>query len=229
MKLLKISFVLISLFSVQISSQSLSVGLGSGLNFINGNNYYTDNFGLLGIYENVNGTRTNLTGLGLNREPQFRLTAKYSFENLPVNLTADLNYLRMRGNEPMYVYDVLMQREFLKDVTTKMDIWSFQLGTGYDFNFYFLKPFITASVSINYFDDVFIEFAETDYVSEYRSYKNGMRYGYTFGAGLSYSLFSNTDIELSTNYNSWNVFNRRDGEETLNSVSALINIYYKIL
>ncbi|MDI6802409.1 MAG: opacity family porin [Bacteroidota bacterium] len=229
MKILKITFVLILFFSAHIFSQSLSIGLGSGLNFINGNNYYTDNFGRLGIYENINGTTTNLTGLGLSRELQFKFGAKYSFENLPLSLTAGLNYLHLRGNESMYIYDVFMQREFLKDVTTKMDIWSFQMGTNYFFSFYFLKPFVAASVSINYFDDVFIELAETDYTSEFRSYKNGMRYGYSLGMGISYNIFSNIELEFSTNYNSWNVFHRREAEEMLNSVNALVNIYYKIL
>jgi hypothetical protein len=90
------------------------------------------------------------------------------------------------------------------------------------------KPFIAFSLSANYFDDVWIEFTETDYISEFRSYKNGMRYGYSAGVGLDYIVLTKLELEISSNYNSLNLINRREEEELLNSVNVLFNIYYKI-
>ena len=134
----------------------------------------------------------------------------------------------MRGNEQMLIYDFILNQEVQKDVTTKMDIWLFQLVTNYTFDLNSFKPFIAVSLSANYFDDVWIEIAETNFISEFRSYINGIRYGYSFGVGLDYSVFSNLDLEISTNYNSLNLLNRREEEELLNSINVLFNVYYKL-
>lgn len=217
------------MFSYSINSQSFSVGLGSGVNFISGDNYYTSELGRLGIYENINGTTTNLEGMGLKYELQFQLAGKYSFNDSPFSLDAILNFYPLRGKEQMMVYDFTAMTEVPKDVTTKMDIWSIQIGANYSLNFYAIKPFITASLSANYFDDFFIEFSEPDYKSEFRSYENGMRYGYNVGIGFDYNIFSNINLELSSCYNSFNVLHKRDGEELLNSVNVLAIIYYQIL
>ena len=164
--------------------------------------------------------------MGLSNEWQFQIIGKYSFINSPFSLTAGFSYSPMRGNEQMLIYDVFLDQEIQRDVTTKMDIWSFQLGTNYTFDLFSIKPFIAVSFSANYFDDVWIKFFETDYISEFRSYENGMRYGYSVGFGLDYSVFSNLDLEISTNYNSLNLLNRREEEELLNSINVLFNIYY---
>jgi opacity protein-like surface antigen len=119
--------------------------------------------------------------------------------------------------------------EIPQDVTTKMDIWSFQLGSKYSIIFYTIKPFITTSLTANYFDDFYIEFSEPNCNSEYRSYENGMRYGYNVGIGFAYNIFSNINLELSSNYNSFNVLNKRDGEELLNSVNVFVIFYYQIM
>lgn len=229
MNKVKISFALCLMFSYSLFSQSISVGLGSGVNFISGDNYYTNDLGRLGIFENVNGTTTNLKGMGLTNELQFHIAGKYTFDNSPFSLDAGFNYYPLRGNEQMMVYDFMAMTELPKDVTTKMDILSFQLGANYSLNFNAIKPFITASLSANYFDDFYIEFSEPDYKSEYLSYKNGMRYGYSIGIGIAYNIFSNLNLEVSSNYNAFNILHSRDGEELLNSVNVLAIIYYQLL
>jgi hypothetical protein len=229
MKTLKPILVFFFIFSFQLLPQSLSIGIGSGLNFISGTNYYTDNFGRLGKYEDINGTTTNLEGMDLSNELQFQICGKYSFEKSPFILSTGFNYFPMRGNEQMDVYDFVLMTEVSKDVTTKMDIWSFQIGANYFLEFYSIKPFMSVSLSANYFDDVYIELAETDYMSEFRSYKNGMRYGYSLGLGIAYDVFSNYAFELSSSYNSFNSLHKREGEVLLNSINILFNIYYKII
>ncbi|MBU0561231.1 MAG: hypothetical protein KJ799_16780 [Bacteroidetes bacterium] len=223
-------FLLISLvISFEVFTQSLSIGLGSGVNFIQGGNYYTDNLGRIGRYENLNGTNTSFTGLSLNTELQFQAGGKYSFENIPINLLADIQYYRMRGNEEVNIYDSFFEREFTYDATAKIDIWSLQLGSSYEFEFYSFKPFLTASAMFNYFGDVYYELAQDRYISEFPDYHNGMRYGYSFGVGISYNIISNIELEILSRYNDFNSFNGRDGEEKLKSTSVLFNIYYRIL
>ena len=221
-------FLFLSL-SFPLISQTIYIGVGTGLNFINGANYYTADFGRIGRYENVNGTVTNFPGLGLSDELEFQLNGKYSLDNSPFSFTAGFNYFRMRGNESMPIYDNILERDIIKDVTSKMDIWSFQLGANYSFNLYSVRPFVAFSFLSNYLDDVYIEIAHGEYISQFPSYKNGMRYGYSLGAGMGYNIFSNFELELSTNYNSLNVLHKRDGEALLNSVNVLFNIYYKII
>jgi opacity protein-like surface antigen len=228
MKSLKVVFLICLVFSFEIFSQSLSIGLGSGLNFINGGNYFTDNLGRIGIYQNKNGTNTTFEGLSLDNEIQFQLGAKYSLEDFPINLLLNVQYLRMRGTESMNIYDNFLGREFLYDVTTKLDIWSLQVGSSYSYYFYSLKPFITASVLFNYFDDVYVELAQDRHLSEYPDYENGMRYGYSLGLGVSYNIFNNIELELLSRYNDLNFLNRRDGEVKLASTSLLLGIYYKV-
>lgn len=226
---IKIILMMGLICSFSIYPQSISIGLGGGVNFISGDNYYTDNLGRLGIYENFNGATTNLEGMGLNNELQFQLSGKYCFEDSPFSLIAGFNYTPMRGSEQLEVWDFVFETAVIREVTAKMDIWSFQLGANYSFNIYNIKPFITVSVLSNYFDDVSIVIGDEENFSQFLSYRNGMRYGYSLGAGIGYYIFSNTEINLSGNYNSFNVFNKRDGEELLNSVNVLFIIYYEIL
>ena len=228
MNFVKLSLAIFLCFSLPLLSQTFSIGAGSGLNFMLGNNYYTDELGRIGRYENINGTNTNLTGMGLSNEWQFQIMGKYLFINSPFSLTAGFIYMPMRGNEQLPIYDFILNQEIQKDVTTKMDIWAFQLGTNYSFDMHTIKPFITVSLSANYFGDVWIEFSETDYISEFRSYQNGMRYGYCVGIGLDYCIYSNLELEVSSNYNSLNLLGRREEEELLNSINILFNIYYRI-
>ena len=228
MKTYKLIILLSFFLSIQIFSQTFSIGIGSGINFITGENYYTNSLGRIGLYENVNGTNTNLTGMGLNTEFQLQAIGKFSFNNSPICLIAAFNYLPLRGTEQMLGYDEYLQYEFLQDVTAKMDIWSFQLGVNYYFNLSFLKPFFSASLSANYFDDMWIEFDRGDYIAEFRSYENGMRYGYSVGLGAAYEISKYFDAELSGNFNSFNQLGRREGEELLNSINVLLLIYYKI-
>lgn len=229
MNKVKVIFLMCFIFSYSIFSQSISIGLGSGINFISGDNYYTNNLGRLGIYENINGTTTNLEGMGLKNELQFQLGGKYSFDNSPFSLISFFNYSPMRGSDQILVYDFVRMSEVPRDVTAKMDIWSFQAGVNYSLNFYAIKPFITALLSANYFDDFYIEFSEPDYKSEYRSYKNGMRYGYSVGVGIAYNISSILNLEISGNYNDFNILHSRNGEELLNSFNVLAMFYYKLL
>ncbi|MFO7523999.1 MAG: hypothetical protein R6W68_00965 [Ignavibacteriaceae bacterium] len=229
MNKVKIVLVLCLVFSYPTFAQSISVGLGGGVNFISGNNYYTNKPGRLGIYENMNGTTTNLEGMGLTSELQFQLAGKYAFDDTPFNLISSISYSPMRGSDQILVYDFVKMSEVPRDVTAKMDIWSFQVGAAYYLSFYAIKPFITASLSANYVDDFYIEFSEPDYKSEYRSYKNGMRYGYNAGAGIAYNFFSNLRLEVSGNYNSFNLLHSRDGEELLHTFNVLAIFYYQVL
>ena len=170
-----------------------------------------------------------LKDLRFNNELQFQICGKYSFEDSPFSLSAGFNYSPMRGSEQMEVYDFVFETVVIKDVTTKMDIWSFQLSANYSFDIYPVKPFITLSFLSNYFDNVFIVIGDEEYFSQFLSYRNGMRYGYSLGLGIEYNVFSNVELVLSSNYNSFNVLHKREGEVLLNSVNILFNIYYKIL
>jgi len=228
MNQIKLISIIFLCFSLPILTQTFTIGAGTGLNFIQGNNYYTDDFGRIGLYENINGTNTNLIGMKLNTEWQFQVLGKYFFENSLFSLTAGFVYLPMRGYEPIYIYDFMLDQEIKYDGTTKMDIWCFQIETNYSFDLQPVKPFINFSLSANYFDDVWIEYAQADYLIEFRSYKNGMRYGYSAGIGMEYYVISNLMLELSSNYNSFNPVNKREGEELLNTINVLFNINYTI-
>ncbi len=228
MKKNKLFLLMYLVVSFPLFSQNIYVGLGTGVNFIMNDNYYTANFGRYGLHQNINGTKTNFEGLGLSNEWQFQLNGKYYIDNSPFSLTANLNYFRMRGNESIPIYDEILIRFIVQDVTSKMDIWSLQLGANYSFDLSPVKPFITVSFLSNYFDDVYIKIGDDESYSQFRSYKNGMRYGYSFGTGIGYCIIPNFELELSTNYNSLNVLHKRDGEALLNSINLLFNIYYKI-
>ncbi len=229
MNRVKILVLMCLIFSCSILPQSISIGLGGGVNFITGDNYYTNGLGRLGIFENINGTTGNLEGMGLTNELHLQLGVKYFFDNSPFSLRAVFSYSPLRGTEQKMIYDFVLMAEVPKDVTAKMDIWGFQAGTDYYFNFYPFKPFFTVSLSANYFDDFYVEFSQPDYKSEYRSYKNGMRYGYSVGAGIAYYILSNLNLELSGSFNSFNVLNKREGEELLNSINIQVSIYYQII
>ena len=58
----KIILVTGLIFSYSIFSSINFYWIGGRINFISGDNYYTDNLGRLGLYENINGTTTNLEG-----------------------------------------------------------------------------------------------------------------------------------------------------------------------
>ena len=227
MKTYIIIIFLIFFSPIQIFSQTFSVGIGSGVNFVTGDNYYTHSLGRLGIYPDVNGTTVNLEGMGMRTEFQFQLSGKYSFKDSPFNLFADFNYLPMNGNENMNVWYWFAEEGIESTVTNKMDIWSFQLGANYYFTRSSIKPFISASISANYFSDTWIETDIDFYLTEYKSYENGMRYGYGVGLGAAYEISKYFDAELSGNFNSFNQLGRRDGEELLNSINVLLIVYYK--
>lgn len=224
----KIFLILLLVSSSPLFPQSIYVGLGAGLNIIKGDNYYTSNFGSLGVYQSVNGTVTNFAGMDLSNELQFQINGKYFFNNSPFSLIAGLQYLRMTGNESVPIYSGTFKMPISQNVTTEMDIWNFKLGANYSFNISHLKPFISAALLSNYFDDVFVRIGDDENYSQFLSYKNGMRYGYSIGTGLGYDVFQNIELELSTNYNSFNVLNKRSGESLLNSIGILLNVYYKV-
>lgn len=224
----KIFLILFLVSSPSLFSQSIYVGLGTGINIIEGDNYYTSNFGRFGVYQSVNGTVTNFAGMGLSNEMQFQVNGKYSFNNSPFSFVVGLQYLRMTGKESVPIYSETFKMPIYQNVTTEMDIWNFNLGANYSFNINRFKPFINATLLSNYFDDVFIRIGNDENYSQFLSYKNGMRYGFSIGTGLGYDVFQNIELELLTSYNSFNVLNKRSGESLLNSIGVLLNVYYKV-
>jgi hypothetical protein len=94
MRKVKIFLVLFLFTSFQLFSQNIYVGIGTGLNIISCDNYYTSNFGRFGVYQSVNGPETNLAGLGLSNELQFQINSKYSFNNSPFSLSAGFQYCK---------------------------------------------------------------------------------------------------------------------------------------
>ncbi len=202
--------------------------MGSGINIITGENYYTNNLGRIGIYENVNGTTTNLIGSGLKKEHLFQAGLKYALNQLHINFKTIFGYHTLRGNEQLIIYDNTLMIELSKDVTTKMDVWSFQTDVDFTLDYFIIKPFITALFNANYFDDLYIEIAEPNFKSEFSSYDNGLRFGCSAGIGFAYNIFYKLNLEITGNYNAFNIFGKRDGEQALNSISIEAMLFYQI-
>ncbi len=238
MRSIKKSFCIILLAAIDIFSQSLSIGLGSGISAVQGDNYYTDNLGLAGLYF-INGTRSEFTGLKFRNENDFSVNVKYAFEYFPLSLVTQIHYIPMRGKQSADIYSQAYFKTIQNEVTTKIDIWSFSIGPRYELEIKKLRPYITASLLLNYIGDTWLQFEYYNDLSMWRNNQNGMRYGLSLGFGVGYEAFSNIDFEIGANYNYMNLWNRRGAnpedkihlsvEERMNTLNISLRVFYLIL
>ncbi len=212
-----------------VYSQTISIGLGSGINMIQGNNFYTEDFGRIGLYTQKNGTQTNFAGLGLKNEYDLSINAKIGFSSLPVIFIAQLHYLPMRGNQSVEMWDFLATHSHYENVKTINDIWSYGFGLRYNAEFNNLYPFCSASFLINNWNNAILQFDYQEHLSTWAQYKNGIRYGYNISMGLGYNISDLFEIEIEGSYSLLNEYNRRDGEVKMNTVNTQFKTYYTIL
>ncbi len=236
-KIKKIIFIILFI-EVNIYGQSLSIGLGSDLHFVQGKNYFTNNLNNAGLYF-INGAESEFKGLNFNKDFDVSVNLKYGFNNTPFDIITQIHYIPFRGNQSVNIYNSLLNQDILDKVTTKIDIWSFEIGGRYSLNMWKVKPYFTTSVLLNYFGDTWLQFEHDNDISEWRNYQNGMRYGLSFGIGLEYKIMNNINFEIGTNYNYMNIWNRRGAnpidkihpstEEKMNTLSIALSFYYVIL
>ena len=238
---MKMTIKIISVFFLlgsSVFSQSLSVGVSGGISRIQGDNYFTNNLGSYGRNK-VNGTESSFAGLKFRNENSFILKINYGLENSPIRLIAQINYIPMRGNETVRIYDQISQWYIKEEVITKLDIWSLCVGARYKINFQKIKPYAQALFLSNYFGDTRLEFDYGTTESIRTDYKNGMRYGLNFGLGIVYNITRNIDLDIGASYSFMNLWNSRKAnpldypyesvEAKLNTINLLIGIDYTIL
>ncbi len=221
-----------------IFGQSLSVGVSGGISIIQGPNYFTNNLGLYGIHK-VNGTESSFAGLEFKNENSFVLKIDYGIKNNPIRLITQINYIPMRGNGSIKVYDQLSQWDIQEEVTTKLDIWSLCVGAKYKVNFRKISPYAQALFLVNYFGDTRLEFDYGTTELTRVDYKNGMRYGLNFGLGIVYNIRSDIDLDIGASYSLMNMWNSRKAnpsdypyesvESKMNTINLLIGVNYTIL
>lgn len=135
----------------------------------------------------------------------------------------------MRGKHKVTSYDNYLMRETYPTATMKLDVWSFGIGSRYEYDFEYFVPFLSTSILVNHFNDSRIEYEVNEVTTEYSFVKNGMRYGYRFGFGIGYKVFSNVSVEVGGTYNFMNEYNRRASEEKMNTVNLLFTVNYNVL
>jgi opacity protein-like surface antigen len=229
MNIFKSSILVSFVFVSNSFCQTISVGVGTGMNMIQGDNYYTRALGSIGVYHSVNGTEASFRGLAMRNGMDFAANAKYAFNTIPISFLAQVHFMPMRGHESILINNIVLRFDEVNDVTTKLDIWSFRFGARYAVDIAHIKPFISATFLINYFGDARLQFDKGDISITRPDYKNGMRYGYHLGLGASYRVLPKLDAEIEGSYSLLNNGNRRDGEVKLNTVNVLLNAYYTIL
>lgn len=235
--IIKKIIVITLLAIINIYSQSLSVGLSSGVSIVQGDNYFTKDFGYYGTYFR-NAAESHVAGLRFKTEPDFAVNVKYGLSFIPVSLVAQIHYIPMRGEQTLSIYDVRFNHTSQEDVTTKLDIWALNVGVRYSTEIIKLKPFITASFLMNYFGDTWLQLVHGTTITMYPNYENGMRYGYNYGVGVGYEALKNIDFEIEASYSYMNVWNRREAyppndpdssvEERMNNLNFLLGAYYKL-
>ena len=221
-----------------VLGQSLSLGIGTGISIVQGHNYFTNNLGPAGLYF-VNGTEAEFNGLKFKNENDFAFNIKYGFKYLPISIVTQIHYMPLRGNQSVNIYDSFFQQNILYDITTKIDIWSLNIGVRYATEIFKVKPYLAASMLLDYFGDTWLEFENGNNLFMRRDYQNGMRYGLCFGIGLGYEAIKNIDVEIGANYNYMNLWNRRGAnpmdeihpsvEERMNILNIELSVYYNIL
>jgi len=226
------------LFGGYVYSQSLSIGIGSGISIIQGHNYFTDNLGLYGLNK-VNGTESSFAGLRFKSENSFMLEIDYGIKNIPISLMTQINYIPMRGNGSVSIYDYLAKENIQENVITKLDIWSFCIGTIYKINLNKIKPYAKALFLANYFGDTRLEFDYGSIELIRPDYKNGMRYGLNFGLGIKYEIFKEIGLDIEGSYSFMNIWNGRTEnpanysyesvEAKMNTLNLSIGLDYIIL
>jgi hypothetical protein len=227
MKRIQKLMFLIVFFAATAHCQSLSIGVSSGINVVRGKNYYTEDLGPDGIWF-VNGAWGFFHGLKFGNEPDFALATKYSLKVF--DLTAQIHFIPMRGGQVVEVpmFDGKQTRILYPSVTTKMDIWSFQVGARYSVEVRGFRPFFAASCLMSYFGDTRLQFDYGDLTTHLSNYTNGMRYGYRVGLGVGYTVTPKFDIELGGGFNSMNPVNGRAGEGRMNTIDIALSAYYTI-
>lgn len=225
---LKRSLIAVFVLSSFIYGQSFSVGLGCNVGFIQGSNYYTHELGFIGIYP-VNGTSATFGGLGAKSIFGASALFRYDISDLPLSFTAEIHFQALRGHTEQDIFNFYLNHQEHFKYITELDIWTLAVGSRYSIPFDDLQPFVSAAFLTNYLGDLIVE-SKLDESTSYRpDYKNGLRYGFSFGLGTSYSLTKYFDIEIKASYNMLNQFNRREGEEILNTIGTALNIYYHLL
>ena len=221
-----------------VFSQSLSVGVSGGISIIQGSGYFTNNLGLYGVHK-ANGTESSFAGLGFRNENSFVLKINYGLKNNPIRLITQINYIPMRGNGTVKVYDQISQWYIQEEVTTKLDIWSLCVGARYMFNFRKISLYSQALLLANYFGDTRLEFDYGTTELTRVDYKNGMRYGLNFGLGIIYNIIRDIDLDVGASYSFMNMWNRRKAnpsdypyesvESKMNTINIIIGVDYTIL
>jgi opacity protein-like surface antigen len=220
--------ILLIVFNIA-NSQTISIGLGSGINMIQGNNFYTQDFDRIGLYTKKNGTQTNFAGLAQKNEYEYAINSKIRFSNYPISLIAQVHYIPMRGKENVEMWDLYSYQSHYENVTTINDIWSYRIGVRYDVKFNDFYSFCNASYLMNSWKDAKLQFDYNERITTLPQYRNGMRYGYNSGIGIGYEISSVFEIEMEGSYSFMNEYNVRDGEVKMNTVNILFTTYYAVI
>lgn len=221
-------FYALLLFSSISFSQQLSIGLGGGIDFVQGDNYYTHPLEWFGLYD-INGTRANFPGMKLGTEYHFNLASKYKFATIPFAVRLNFLYSPLRGCERISYFDEDWGKVITPEVSTILDVWSIHVGADYNLPIEFINSFVTVSLLANHFDETYTHTNTERYEVFFPVYRNGMRYGFSLGMGAAYDISDKLAVELSGNFSVWNEFGRRDGEELFRTIGLNTAIYYKIM
>jgi hypothetical protein len=230
MKILKITFILSFFLSLKILPQSFSIGIGPGMSFLQGNNFYTRDLGVAGYYQ-VNGDYANFLGMNFNSEFNLTGMVSYSLAETHLSVYSQVSYIIMRGNDNAMLSPNVFQPDIPLEnfqITTKMNLLSISLGSKYIFSSWNVKPVALLEAQLNNLSDITFEAKNNDKETEYLSTKGIQRIGIAVGIGFNYNLYSSIDLELLAKYNEYNLFNKKDGEDDLKSIGINLIFLYSI-
>jgi outer membrane protein W len=226
-KSISILFVLIG-FSI---SQTFQVGIEGGSTMVLGQAYYVNELETTYSQENLGNNYLifNENGLNFGSEYNLGIKLRFFFEELPFNIVSIISYNSIVGDGAIKLvpHPASSYAPPPSDASAKLKLYNLSIGTEYYISRCGINPYISGSIMLNYFDDIFVAPEENYYSTyEYTAFNGGVRYGFAFGIGIDYDIKNNFSIGISTKYSMNNLFGRESSEKILNTLRTNINFSY---
>lgn len=195
-----IAFLFLAGFSSQ--AQGLNIGVSGGLHMIQSPDMFTKD-----ISEG---------GLGFGSGYQFGAKGKFSLPILPLRVTGFVNYSTFSGDGTFNNQSI--ETDFSILTVGFGGEWSLVPGP--------ISPYLAVDILYNRFGEVTMK--NTTANTETKT--DGVnRSGLGVGGGFEVTILPMLDVDVSAKYNLNNLVGKEDGEESVNSLSILLNVYLSLL
>jgi hypothetical protein len=195
-----VAFLFLAGFSLQ--AQGINIGLSGGLHMIQSPDQFTKD-----ISEG---------GLGFGPGIQLGAKGKFSLPVIPLRVTSFVNYTMFSGDGTFNNQKI--ETDFSIITVGFGGEWSLVPGP--------VSPYLAVDILYNRFGEVTMKNTTTNMEQK----NDGVsRSGVGIGGGLEVSILPMLDVDVSAKYNLNNLVGKEDGEESVNSLSILLNVYLSLL